>query len=165
MSDAPYAARYSSAQLTSLVVLRWLIGWHLMYEGIAKLLNPYWTSAGFLAASDGPLSSLYVWLASSPGRLMAVDALNKWGLVLLGLALILGIFTRWATMASVLLLALYYLGNPPFVGSVSAAPVEGSYLIVNKTLIELAALVVLLWFPTGQIVGLDSWLTRGGDNR
>ncbi len=165
MSYAPELARYSSAQLSSLVVLRWLIGWHLMYEGIAKLVNPYWTSAGFLAASDGPLAGLYVWLASAPGRLAAVDALNQWGLVLLGLALIVGLFTRWTTLASILLLALYYLGNPPFVGSESLAPVEGSYLIVNKTLIELAALVVLLWFPTAHIVGLDSWLSRRGGNR
>ena len=37
---------YTKWQLTVLVVLRILIGWHLLYEGIAKLLNPNWSSAG-----------------------------------------------------------------------------------------------------------------------
>ncbi|GAG09256.1 unnamed protein product, partial [marine sediment metagenome] len=34
-------------------------------------------------------------------------------------------------------------------------PVEGSYLIVNKNLIEMCALFVLTIFPTGTIIGLD----------
>lgn len=156
-------ARWKGLQLWSLVLLRWLIGWHLLYEGVAKLLNPYWTSAGFLTASHGPLSGTYVWLASAPDRLRYVDLLNTWGLMILGAALLLGLFTRWATVLSILLLALYYLGNVPTVGFESAIPAEGSYLIVNKTLIELVALVVLLAFPTAHQVGLDS--LRSGGNR
>jgi thiosulfate dehydrogenase [quinone] large subunit len=41
-------------------------------------------------------------------------------------------------------------------------PTEGSYLIVNKILIELAALLVILAYPTGQVFGLDRFLVRGG---
>ena len=37
---------YTNFQTTALVVLRVLIGWHFLYEGLAKLGNPYWTSAG-----------------------------------------------------------------------------------------------------------------------
>lgn len=155
-------ARYQGLQLWSLVLLRWLIGWHLLYEGVAKLLNPYWTSAGFLTASNGPLAGWYVWLASSPQRLQAVDLLNVWGLTLLGVALLLGVFERWSTVLAFVLLLLYYLGNIPAIGFESAAPAEGSYLIVNKTLVEAAALLVLLAFPTARIVGLDA-LRRGGE--
>jgi thiosulfate dehydrogenase [quinone] large subunit len=32
---------------------------------------------------------------------------------------------------------------------------EGNYLIVNKTLIEIAALIVVYLFPTSQMIGLD----------
>ncbi|NIQ97736.1 MAG: DoxX subfamily, partial [Desulfuromonadales bacterium] len=46
------------------------------------------------------------------------------------------------------LLFLYYIAAPPFVGYVYAMPAEGAYLIVNKVLIELAAMFVLLAFPT-----------------
>ena len=32
-------------QFYGLVVLRVLIGWHFLYEGVSKLINPYWRSA------------------------------------------------------------------------------------------------------------------------
>jgi thiosulfate dehydrogenase [quinone] large subunit len=151
------------ARLWAMVALRMLIGWHLLYEGLAKLTNPYWTSAGFLADSPGPLAGFYLWLASDPGRLATVDWLNQWGLVLIGIAMILGVLTRFATLMGAVLLALYYLGGPPLPGVEINAPMEGSYLIVNKTLIEFAALIVLWLFPTGQQVGFDSYLSRRGD--
>jgi len=34
-------------------------------------------------------------------------------------------------------------------------PGEGSYIIVNKNLIEAGALYVLYLFPTSQLIGLD----------
>ena len=65
-----------------------------------------------------------------------------------------------ATIAGILLLALYYLSTPPFPAYVYSKPAEGSYLIVNKVLIELAALWVLFLFPTSQTLGLDRLLGR-----
>lgn len=150
-------------QVTALVTLRMLIGWHLFYEGLAKVTNEYWTSAGYLAESRFILSDLFLMIAANPSSLLAVDFVNKWGLVVIGLALLLGCFTRAATIAGIVLLALYYIAAPPFVGYVYSMPTEGSYLIVNKVLIELAALVVLLAFPTGRIIGLDRlWSPRKG---
>jgi thiosulfate dehydrogenase [quinone] large subunit len=49
---------------------------------------------------------------------------------------------------------------PPFVGLTYAMPTEGSYLVVNRVLIEAAAMVVLLAFPTGHLVGLDGLVFR-----
>ena len=146
---------YTKFQLTSLVALRMLIGWHLFYEGLAKLTNPYWTSADYLSESKWWFSGLFVNLASSPTALAIVDFLNEWGLVLIGLALLLGCLTRAATIAAVVLLALYYIAAPPFVGYTYSMPAEGSYLVVNKVLIELIALLVVLAFPTERIIGLD----------
>jgi len=39
---------------------------------------------------------------------------------------------------------MFYFANPPFVGYFYALPSEGSYLVVNKNLVELGALVVIL---------------------
>jgi thiosulfate dehydrogenase [quinone] large subunit len=66
-----------------------------------------------------------------------------------------GLLTRYATIAGIVLLVLYYLCNPPFPAYVYSMPTEGSYLIVSMVLIEIAALWVLLVFPTGKAVGLD----------
>ena len=47
-----------------------------------------------------------------------------------------------------------YLCNPPFIGYFYAIPPEGGYLIVNKNLVELCALVVILLTRTGRFAGL-----------
>lgn len=146
---------WSRFQTIALVTLRIVIGWHFLYEGLAKLTNPYWTSAGYLAESKGWFSGYFLDIAANPAALTVVDYLNIWGLMLIGVGLILGAFTRFATVAGIVLLALYYLAAPPLVGFSYPMPTEGSYLIVNKILIELAALVVLLAFPTGRVVGID----------
>lgn len=151
---------YSRCQLAALVSLRMLIGWHFLYEGIVKVINPYWTSALFLSESEWIFSGFFTWLATDPSRLAAVDFVVKWGLVVIGLWLMAGLLTRIATWAGLVLLLLFYLCNPPFPGYAYSLPQEGSYLIVNKTLIEAAALWVLLAFPTGRLVGLDRLIVR-----
>jgi thiosulfate dehydrogenase [quinone] large subunit len=151
---------YGTFQLTALVSLRILIGWHFFYEGLAKITNPYWTSAGYLTESQGWFSGFFESLSASPGTLTVVDTLNQWGLLLIGLALILGVFVRTASWAGVAILALYYLAAPPFPGMEYAIPAEGSYLIVNKLLIELAAFLVILGFPTAHLFGLEQFFGK-----
>ena len=151
---------WSRFQSIALVTLRIVIGWHFLYEGLAKLTNPYWTSAGYLAESKWWLSGIFLDIAASPSVLTVVDYLNVWGLILIGAGLMLGAFTRWATIAGIVLLGLYYLAVPPFLGLTYSMPAEGSYLIVNKVLIELVALVVLLAFPTGRVLGIDRLIAR-----
>ena len=146
---------YTTWQTTILVALRVFIGWHFLFEGLVKLLNPYWSSAGYLVESRWIFSGLFEAIAASPAILAIVDFLNIWGLILIGLGLILGACTRVATLAGMVLLALYYLSNPPFYGYTYSMPSEGSYLIVNKNLIEFLALWVLYLFPTGRMIGLD----------
>ena len=72
---------YSGLQLYTLVVLRLFIGWHLLYEGISKLLTPNWTSAGFLRESKWILAGFAQWVTSNPTVLNIVDFLNTWGLI------------------------------------------------------------------------------------
>ena len=147
---------YSTAQISVLVLLRMLIGWHLLYEGLVKLMNPNWTSVGFLMQSEGMMKGFSEWIISSPKVLFFVDILNEWGLFLLGLCLILGLFTRFASLMAGLLLMMYYLNNPPLLDAVKTA--QGSYLIINKLLIESVTLFALYLFPTGKIVGLDMFI-------
>ncbi len=159
-AGAAAAPVYGRFQVGALVALRILIGWHFLYEGLAKLANPYWTSAGYLADSKGFLHGPLMDIAASPTAVTVVDYLNEYGLVLIGLALIFGLLTRAASVAAVVLLCLYYFAAPPLVGYSYAMPTEGSYLVVNKILIELAAILVLLAFPAGREWSLDGLLAR-----
>jgi thiosulfate dehydrogenase [quinone] large subunit len=149
---------FTKLQLTTLVLLRWLIGWHLLYEGLSKLLNPVWSSKGFLNESQWILSGFSEWIISNSSVLNIVDFLNTWGLIAIGTGLILGLFARTAAVAGSLLLLLYYLNNPPLIGLEYSIPTEGNYLVVSKTLIEAITLFALALFPTSSFVGLDMFI-------
>jgi len=146
---------YTPMQRYVLIALRLLIGWHILYEGFSKLLIPNWSSIGFLGESKWILSGLSKWIISSPAVLNGVDFLNTWGLIAIGLGLILGLFTRAAAISGAILLFIYYLSNPPLIGLEYSVPTEGSYLVISKTLIESVALVLLAVFPSGLFAGLD----------
>jgi thiosulfate dehydrogenase (quinone) large subunit len=156
-------------QQIALVVLRTLIGWHFLYEGFTKVLTPAWsragapigsfTSAGYLRGSSGPFSDLFRNLADS-SLLPWLDLIVAWGLVLVGLGLMLGLFTQLACAGAIALLALFYLSGLPTSGAREAGA-EGTYLLVNKNLIEAAAVAVVLAFRTDRIAGLD--LLRAGE--
>ena len=151
---------YSNLQLATLVFLRLLIGWHLLYEGISKLLTSGWSSIGFLRESQWIMSGFAEWIASNSNVLSAVDFLNTWGLIAIGIGLILGLFTRTAAISGTLLLLMYYFNNAPIIGIEYSIPAEGNNLIVSKTLIEAVALFVIAVFPAGSIFGLDALITR-----
>ena len=56
---------YTKIQLTALVVLRMLIGWHFLYEGVWKIVNAdKFSAAGFLGAAKGPAAPLFYWMVA-----------------------------------------------------------------------------------------------------
>jgi thiosulfate dehydrogenase [quinone] large subunit len=147
----------SSGQKTALVVLRVLVGWHFLYEGIIKMYNPSWTAKGYLLSAElfGPL---FRFLASD-SLISVVDTLNIVALVAVGISLMMGIRTKWGCVIGMALLAMYYLAHPPF-SSIPQGPVEGSYWIVNKNLIEIAALYVLYIFPAETAFSFERLFSR-----
>ena len=150
---------YSNLQIFSLTLLRVLIGWHFLYEGLTKLFSiPAWSAKTYLMGSVGPFASGFQSMASNPGLMPVIDNLNIWGLLLIGLSLFTGLFSRPFKLCGIVLLSLYYFAYPPFTTLVINTPVEGSYWIVNKNLIEMAALFVLFMFPTSHITGLDRYI-------
>lgn len=148
----------SLSQKLWLLFLRLGIGIHFLHEGLAKLINPNWSSVGYLLDSEGFLKTMFFNMASNPDLVKVMDFLNIWGLTLIGLGLILGAFTRVSIISGMTMLALYYLSHPPFIGLKFAVPSEGSYLIVNKTLVEFIAMGVLYFFPTWKEWGMDRWI-------
>jgi thiosulfate dehydrogenase (quinone) large subunit len=143
------------APMIAITVLRVFVGWHFLYEGLAKLTAPSWSAAGYLKQARGPFADLFRGLANQPNLLANADLITMWGLTLVGAFLILGLFTRLASLAGIGLVLLFYLCNPPFVGYFYSIPTEGSYLIVNKNLVEVCALVVILVTGSGRFAGLD----------
>ncbi|MDO9256071.1 MAG: DoxX family membrane protein [Bacteroidales bacterium] len=146
---------YTKLQSFALVILRITIGWHFLYEGGVKILNPNWTAKSYLLDSGGFLKGFFELIAGNQILLSISDSANAWGLALIGLSLMLGIFTRYSSIAGIVLLLLYYLSHPAFPGIEYLFPSDGSYFIINKTLVELFALLVVFAFPTSHIFGLQ----------
>lgn len=153
-------ARLSRSPMIAITVLRVIVGWHFLYEGLAKLTAPSWSAAGYLKQARGPFAGMFKSLAAQPNLLANADMIVMWGLTIAGLLLMLGLFTRLASLAGIGFILLFYLCNPPFVGYFYSIPTEGSYLIINKNLVELCALIVILTSGTGKFAGLDGILHR-----
>jgi thiosulfate dehydrogenase (quinone) large subunit len=160
MAKSENTYNYTNFQTFLLVTLRVLFGWYFLYEGITKIANPDWSSIGYLMDSKGIFAGMYHSMASNLGLVAVVDWMNMWGLTLIGLGLILGLLTQLSMFLGMLMLLLYYLSHPALASVTYIMPQEGSYLIVNKTLIELFAMAVLFVFPTGQIAGLDRFISK-----
>ena len=144
---------YSKPQLFFLTALRLLAGWHFLFEGFIKLLTPGWTAKGYLLSAQGPLAPLFQWLGND--ALIGVsDTLTAVALSPAGLTLILGIWEKAGAYIGIAMLTFFYLAHPSWPGIPAAGPSEGNYFIVNKNLVELAALGVLAYFPTGHLLGL-----------
>ena len=88
-----------------------------------------------------------------------------YGLVAMGVCLILGLLTPLAALAGAVFLGQIYLSMPPWPGLPPNPMAEGHYWIVNKNLIEMLACLVLASTPNGLWIGLDAllfgWIGRG----
>jgi uncharacterized membrane protein YphA (DoxX/SURF4 family) len=103
-------------------------------------------------------------LAPALSSLDMVNAMTMYGLVVMGVCLILGIVTPLAALAGAVFLGQIYLSMPPWPGLPPNPMAEGHYFIVNKNLIEMIACLALVFIPTGNWIGFDSllfgWLFR-----
>lgn len=152
--------QYTKIQSFALVTMRLAIGWHFLYEGGVKLLNPHWTSKSYLMDSGGFMKGIFSYIADNHTLLNISDAANAWGLTLIGLALMLGLFARYASLAGIFLLLLYYLSHPAFPGIDFMFPSDGSYFIINKTLVELFAMLVIFAFPSSGQFGIERFIHK-----
>ncbi|MBN2805946.1 MAG: DoxX family protein [Prolixibacteraceae bacterium] len=126
-----------------ITLLRCAIAWHFTYEGLSKLLSDNWSSESYLSHAIGPFSGFYHWMAASESLMAIIDPLNIWALILIGLALFMGIGTRWAAGAGIALLMVYYFAYPPFGAGIHGFT-EGASYIVNKNFIEALALTLIM---------------------
>ena len=122
------------------VALRLAIGLEFFWAGVTKFGG--WSAAGYLQSADGPLAGWFQALAGSG----VIDALNMWGLTLIGLALILGVFVRPASIFGMLLMALYYLAH--FTGNTANG-------YIDTDIIQIGALLMFSAGGAGHILGLN----------
>jgi uncharacterized membrane protein YphA (DoxX/SURF4 family) len=155
-------------QIRIFTLIRIIIGWHFLYEGLAKLFNPNWSSAPYLLESTWIFSGFFKSLALNPNLLSIVDFLNTWGLILIGLGLFFGLFTRISSVFGIILLLFYYIVQPPFTGFTYPST-QGSYLWINTKLIESAVLAMIFFLPKKWFFSIDNlwieWMEQRGPGK
>ena len=136
----------------TMFVIRIVMGWLCFYAGITKVINPAWSSVGYLKSAQ-TFSGFYTWLANSDW-IGVVNWLNAWGLTLLGVSLLLGALVRLSSILGALLMLLYYFPvlSFPYVGSHS--------FIIDEHIIYILVLALLFSYNAGKKWGIDNYLTK-----
>src|SRR3989344_3215943 len=139
-------------QKISLFLLRVSMGWLMFYAGITKILNPTWSAAGYLKGAK-TFTGFYQWLLS-PDILPTINFVNEWGLALLGVSLIFGVFVRLSSVLGAVLMLLYYFVILDF-----PHPNAFSY-IVDEHVIFTLVLLLFANLRAGRVWGLENWCSN-----
>ncbi|MBI2676503.1 MAG: DoxX family protein [Candidatus Yanofskybacteria bacterium] len=135
-----------------LFLLRLAMGWLMFYAGITKIINPSWSAEGYLKSAK-TFAGLFNWFAS-PEILPVTNWLNEWGLTILGISLILGIFVRLTSIYGVVLMLLYYFPVLDF-------PYAGEHsFIIDEHIIYALVLLFFAAIRAGRVWGLENRCAR-----
>src|SRR5688572_4152902 len=129
-----------------LAALRIALGWLFFYAGITKVLDSDWSAKGYLLGAK-TFSGFYAWLASD-GILPLIDFVNKWGLTLLGVSLILGVAVRLFSLFGAALMLLYWLPVLDF-------PRVGHGYLVDDHVVYALVLLFFAAAKAGRWYGLE----------
>ncbi|MBU6431606.1 MAG: DoxX family protein [Patescibacteria group bacterium] len=142
----------TNLQKFSILILRLSLGFLMFYAGVTKVTDPSWSAAGYIKGAKAFIP-FYNFILS-PSVLPVINFLNEWGLTLLGISLIFGVFVRLSSALGIILMILYYLPilKFPYAG-------DHSYL-VDEHVIYSSALLLLIAFSAGRIFGLDGWFAK-----
>jgi len=139
-------------QLWPIALLRIYTGIFFAWHGIGKISGGDFANGmtGFLTSrleSSFPFYRPFIEAVVLPNSGIFA-AMVAWGELLIGLALIVGLATRYAAVAGAFLVANFWFakGEPVLAGS-------------NHDVIWLVILIVLALIPAGRVAGLDDGLS------
>lgn len=138
------------------VILRLWIGYYLLQQGIRKYLRDF-PHTDWIKAQIGDLDKveIYAWYRSFltgvvvPNREL-FGYLVVWGEVLVGICLVVGLLTRFASVSGLFLMVNYLLGP---------GMARGGATLAQEQTFMVAFLVFVLSNP-GRTLGLDAWLFK-----
>jgi thiosulfate dehydrogenase [quinone] large subunit len=132
------------------LLLRLTFGFYFVWSGFDKLIT-HFTAQGFLLHStQGPLKDLFMDMGQSGTALNLIDPLVVYGQILIGLALIFGLFTRFALFAGIIQLSLFYLAQ--------LWPANNPFL--DQHIFYILTMGLLAALGAGRVFGLDGVIER-----
>lgn len=132
----------------ALFLLRISLGYLFLSKGVMKILDASWSAEHYLSSAKN-FPSLYNFFLQ-PQVLPVVNMLGQYGMVLIGLSLILGFWMRLSTFAGIILMILLYLAT------LDLHQANPGAFVVDEYVIYIMSLLVLASFHAGRVVGLDN---------
>lgn len=146
----------------SIFTLRLIMGYVILSAGLEKLAAEGWTNPGGWSAQfyltnvvpeGNPLRGMFLFFAEYT---WFVDPLVMWGQILIGIALLLGIFVRLACLGGALQMLLFWVAA--WEGGVMAGlPVAHGYVFDSSFVYALVLFGLGAW-GAGRIIGIDAAL-------
>ncbi len=150
-------------------LLRVVVGIIMLWAGLEKLIGEAgWSAAGFLQYATGgtlgwpfvtgepaegaiynPTHDFWVNLAGNATAMQVVNLLVVFGETAIGIALILGLFTRFAAIMGALMMFFFFIAAWDF-----------AYGVVNQHLTYLVVFLAVAGIGAGKYYGLDGMLTQ-----
>ena len=136
------------------VVIRLITGYWFLNAGVGKFAvvsGEAFSAAGWLAngTAGSPIHGFFVFAAETPWLLGFTNLAIPIGQTLIGLALILGAFTRFAAFWGAFLMVFFYLGNA-----------DWAHGYVNGDLFGFLMFVMVAALAAGRILGLDAVIEK-----
>lgn len=148
----------------SVLGLRVIMAYVFLQAGLSKLADEGWTNPGawsaegFLVHAVDEANPFADILASFADYLWLFDPLVMWGQILIGLALLLGVFFRFAAFMGALQMFFFWIAA--FEGGLAEGfPIAHGY-IVDYTFVYMLILFALGAVGAGRILGIDEWLEQ-----
>lgn len=138
----------------SLLAMRIGMGWILLQGALTKIFNPSWTAAGYLSnvPSGNPFTAYWGLMAGNP----LVDQLVIWGLLLTGICLMVGAFTRLSVFSASIMMMLFWASSLEG-GILQGFPVAHGW-VINSDIVYVILMVAAAEFGAGRILGVDAYL-------
>ncbi len=138
------------------VALRLVLGGMILFAGLGKFAavpgGEAFNAAGYLGNVDAasPVAGLYGAMAASPMLMDVINVIIPVTQVLIGLALIVGVFVRLAALGGAMQMGAFYLGGW-----------EGEWLaLFDSTLVYAILFLALGAFAAGRILGADRYIEQ-----
>jgi len=132
------------------LLLRLAFGFYFAWSGFDKLITHFSAQGFLLHSTQGPLKDMFMDMGQSGTALNLIDPLVIYGQILIGLALIFGLFTRSALFAGIIQLSLFYVAQ--------LWPANNPFL--DQHIFYILTMGLLAALGAGRVFGLDGVIER-----
>ncbi len=123
------------------LILRIVLGGAMLEASLDKIIGGGFSISGYVSNGSGPFASWFAHFSSASGVL---SPLVMSGELLIGVALILGVFLRFGSFCGAVMMVLYYL---PYL------PPENGW--ISQQIIYMLVFITLMFSGSGYFLGID----------